>query len=94
VAAGKAHQSHVRHRGHAAGRQDAQGRAALGAPVPDHEALWYAKPGFVIQMLAALSVRYPTVPIHFCQTRALAEEWTYRFLAAAIAHTRATIPES
>jgi ERCC4 domain len=55
--------------------------------------LEYAKPGFVIEMLAALSVRYPTVPIHFCETRPLAEEWTYRFLGAALAHTQATIPE-
>ena len=56
--------------------------------------LEHAKPGFVIEMLAALSVRYPTVPIHFCETRPLAEEWTYRFLGAALAHTQATIPES
>lgn len=55
--------------------------------------LEYAKPGFVSEMLAALSVRYPTVPIHFCETRPLAEEWTYRFLGAALAHTQATIPE-
>lgn len=55
--------------------------------------LEYAKPGFVIEMLAALSVRYPTVPIHFCETRPLAEEWTYRFLGAALAHTQATLPE-
>ena len=56
--------------------------------------LEHTKPGFVIEMLAALSVRYPTVPIHFCETRPLAEEWTYRFLGAALAHTQATIPES
>ena len=40
-------------------------------------------------MLAALTVRYPTVPITFCETRPLAEEWTYRFLGAALAHARA-----
>jgi hypothetical protein len=33
--------------------------------------------------LAELQVRWPNVPIMFCDTRALAEEWTYRFLAAA-----------
>jgi hypothetical protein len=54
----------------------------------------FAKPGFVTEMLAALSVRYPTVPIHFCETRPLAEEWTYRFLAAALAHAQATISAS
>lgn len=55
--------------------------------------LEHTKPGFVIEMLAALSVRYPTVPIHFCETRPLAEEWTYRFLGAALAHAQATIHE-
>lgn len=33
--------------------------------------------------LAELQVRYPAVPIVFCETRTLAEEWTYRYLAAA-----------
>jgi hypothetical protein len=56
--------------------------------------LEYAKPGFVIEMLAALSVRYPTVPIHFCETRPLAEEWTYRFLGAALAQAQATLSAS
>ena len=35
--------------------------------------------------LAELQVRYPNVPIVFCETRSLAEEWTYRYLAAAVA---------
>ena len=56
--------------------------------------LEHAKPGFVTEMLAALSVRYPTVPIHFCETRPLAEEWTYRFLGAALARAQAAIHES
>ena len=30
-----------------------------------------------------VQVRYPSVPIVFCETRALAEEWTYRFLVAS-----------
>lgn len=47
------------------------------------------KPGFVTELLAALTVRYPTVPIHFAETRPLAEEWTYRFLGAALAHHQA-----
>lgn len=33
--------------------------------------------------LAELQVRYPGVPIVFCETRSLAEERTYRYLAAA-----------
>lgn len=34
--------------------------------------------------LAELQVRYPSVPIVFAQTRKLAEEWTFRYLAAAM----------
>ena len=34
--------------------------------------------------LAELQVRWPTVPIVFCETRKPAEEWTYRWLAAAL----------
>jgi ERCC4 domain len=56
--------------------------------------LEHTKPGFVTEMLAALIVRYPTVPIHFCETRPLAEEWTYRFLGAALAHAQAAIDAS
>jgi hypothetical protein len=36
--------------------------------------------------LAEAQVRFPTVPIVFCETRKLAQEWTYRFLGAALAH--------
>jgi ERCC4 domain len=51
--------------------------------------LEYTKSGFVTELLAALTVRYPTVPIHFAETRPLAEEWTYRFLGAALAYHQA-----
>jgi hypothetical protein len=51
--------------------------------------LEHTQPGFVTEMLAALTVRYPTVPIHFAETRPLAEEWTYRFLGAALAYHQA-----
>jgi ERCC4-type nuclease len=47
------------------------------------------QPGFLAELLAALAVRYPTVPIHFCETRPLAEEWTYRFLGAGLAYATA-----
>ena len=46
-------------------------------------------PGFVPELLARVQVRYPNVPIVFCDTRPLAEEWTYRFLGAALAHLTA-----
>jgi ERCC4 domain-containing protein len=41
------------------------------------------RPALVADGLAELQVRWPNVPIVFCEARALAEEWTYRFLAAA-----------
>jgi hypothetical protein len=36
------------------------------------------------EMLAAAQVRYPNVPIVFAETRPLAQEYTYRFLGAAL----------
>ncbi len=41
------------------------------------------RPAVVADGLAELQVRWPNVPVVFCETRQLAEEWTYRFLAAA-----------
>ena len=43
----------------------------------------WARPSVVADGLAELQVHFPAVPIVFCETRPLAEEWTYRFLAAA-----------
>lgn len=45
--------------------------------------LEHVTPGWVVDLVARLQVRYPNVPIVFCGTRKLAEEWTYRFLGAA-----------
>ncbi|HLG01845.1 MAG TPA: ERCC4 domain-containing protein [Acidimicrobiia bacterium] len=50
--------------------------------------LEHVKPGWVADLIASLQARYPNVPIVFCETRPLAEEWTYRFLGAALAHAR------
>jgi hypothetical protein len=41
--------------------------------------------GWVADLLATVQVRYPSVPIVFCETRPLAEEWTFRYLGAAFA---------
>ncbi|MDQ3768678.1 MAG: Lsr2 family protein [Actinomycetota bacterium] len=46
-------------------------------------ALHRVAPAQVADGLAELQVRWPTIPIVFCETRKLAEEWTYRYLAAA-----------
>jgi hypothetical protein len=43
------------------------------------------RPAVVADGLAELQVRWPTIPIVFCDNRKLAEEWTYRYLAAAYA---------
>ncbi len=48
----------------------------------------YVAPGFLADLIGALQVRYPAVPIVFCDTRPLAEEWTFRFLGAALAQVR------
>ncbi|WP_425004486.1 ERCC4 domain-containing protein [Mycolicibacterium sp. S3B2] len=41
------------------------------------------RPAVIADGLAELQIRWPNVAIVFCETRPLAEEWTYRFLAAA-----------
>jgi hypothetical protein len=43
-------------------------------PVPGSPMCWHA-----------LQVRYPEVQVVFADSRKFAEEWTYRFLAAALA---------
>ena len=47
------------------------------------------RPALIADGLAECQVRWPNVPIQFCETRSLAEEWCYRFLAAAYAWARA-----
>lgn len=46
-------------------------------------ALEHARPAVVLDGLAELQIAYPAVPLMFCETRKLAQEWTYRYLAAA-----------
>lgn len=46
--------------------------------------LQHVSPSMVAEMIAHAQVRYLTVPIVFCETRPLAQEWTYRFLGAAL----------
>lgn len=51
--------------------------------------LEHVKPGWVVELLAALAVRYPSVPIVFAETRPLAEEWAFRWLGAALTYVEA-----
>ena len=44
------------------------------------------RPAVVADGLAEAQVRFPSVPIVFCETRPLAQEWAYRFLGAAMVH--------
>jgi hypothetical protein len=50
------------------------------------------RPARVADGLAELQVRWPTIPIVYCDTRKLAEEWTYRYLAAAYAWAETELP--
>lgn len=45
----------------------------------------HVEPGWLPELVARLQVRFPAVPIVFCENRKFAEEWTYRFLGAALA---------
>jgi hypothetical protein len=50
--------------------------------------LHHVRPAVVADGLAELQVRWPNVPIVFAENRSLAEEWTYRYLAASLAWAR------
>ncbi len=50
--------------------------------------LQHVQPSVVVEGLAEAQVRFPSVPIVFCENRALAQEWSYRFLGAAFVHAR------
>jgi hypothetical protein len=41
------------------------------------------RPALVADGIAECQIRWPNIAIVFCETRSLAEEWTYRYLAAA-----------
>ncbi len=41
----------------------------------------------MVDLLARVQVGWPSVPVFFAETRPLAQEWTYRFLAAAVAES-------
>ncbi|HEX6870144.1 MAG TPA: histone-like nucleoid-structuring protein Lsr2 [Micromonosporaceae bacterium] len=43
----------------------------------------HVRPATVVDGMAELQVRWPNVPVVYAETRQLAQEWTYRYLAAA-----------
>lgn len=47
--------------------------------------LQHVRPALIADLIAECAVHFPSVPIVFAENRALAQEWTYRFLAAALA---------
>src|SRR5687768_14413089 len=51
----------------------------------------WVRPAVVADGLAELQIRWPSVPIIFSEARQLADEWTYRYLAAAHAWTSTEI---
>ncbi|HPF82139.1 ERCC4 domain-containing protein [Nostocoides australiense] len=46
--------------------------------------LGHVRPALVADMLGECQVRWPSVPIVFAENRKLAQEWTFRFLGAAV----------
>jgi hypothetical protein len=46
--------------------------------------LAHVRPATVADGLGEAAGRFPAVPIVFAETRPLAQEWTYRFLGAAV----------
>lgn len=56
--------------------------------------LRHVRASVMAEGLAECQVRFPEVPIIFGETRQLAQEWTYRFLGAALADAAAAIPAS
>jgi hypothetical protein len=49
----------------------------------------HASGGYLVEVLARIQARTPDVPIVFCDSRPLAEEYAYRFLAAGyVEHAR------
>jgi ERCC4-type nuclease len=51
-----------------------------------------APAGWLADLLARLQLRYREIPIVFADSRKFAEEWTYRFLAAALADAAVPTP--
>lgn len=47
-------------------------------------AITRAKPAAIADQLGECQARFPAVPILFAETRQLAQQWTYRFLAACL----------
>lgn len=53
----------------------------------------HAPAGWLADLLARVQARYSQVPIAFAESRKLAEEWTYRYLAAAAVERDGTLDD-
>jgi hypothetical protein len=53
----------------------------------------HVRAGWIADVLARLQVRYPEIQVVFADSRKFAEEWTYRFLAAALAEATDRTPQ-
>ena len=53
----------------------------------------HTRAGLLPDMLARVQVRYSEIPIVFLETRALVEDWTFRYLGAALAEHGASASE-
>jgi hypothetical protein len=55
--------------------------------------LQHVDAGWIADVLSRLHARYPEIQVTFADSRKFAEEWTYRFLASAVADAEPTLPE-
>lgn len=60
-----------------------RGAVVVEGRYPSLLGLFAARASFIADVLARLQLRYPEIPIVFADSRKFAEEWTYRYLAAA-----------
>lgn len=68
--------------------ESARLRSSSRDATPHCSSLSTSAGAWLADLLARLQVRYPEVPVIFADSRRSAEEWTYRFLAAALAESR------
>jgi hypothetical protein len=56
--------------------------------------LTFVRPSAIAEAVAEALIRFPQIPIMFCETRQLAMEWSYRFFGAALWHAAEDVAAS